>query len=108
MKVCVGGLLLVWTLLSLQQTAFFASDRALWTRAVRVNPRLARPALNLASTYRNADDAEPAIAWLTQAGELSYDSPRGEEVRAIVRTQLLWWTAFGHDACGRHDVQRFC
>lgn len=86
----------------------FHSDLALWEAAVAVTPSLPRPALNYATALRKAGRTDEALIWFIRAAETSDRSPRAAEIRAGVRSQLLWLTAFGADVCGRPLVQPHC
>lgn len=95
--------LLVCALLSARASQHWRSDRALWDRAVAVNPRLPRPLLNAAVQHRKDGDIEGAVGVLMRAGAAG-----DAEMRARVRQQVLWMQAFGHDVCSRPDVQSYC
>lgn len=86
----------------------FQSDLALWERAVVASPSLPRPALNVATAYRKAGRTREALIWLVRAGELADRSERVTEIRAAVRAQLLFLSAFGDDVCSRPAVQPYC
>lgn len=104
-RLLVLGLLAVFTA---REIPHWQSNRTLWTRAVQVNPRQARPALNLAATYREMAEADESIVWLTRAGERLDRSPRAEELRRAIRHHLLFWEAFGFQPCQRTAARRFC
>lgn len=86
----------------------WSSPMPLWRQAVTVSPLSARAALNYGVALDNAGEDERAIEWYVRAGNLSHSSPRGTEVRAVLRSRLLWMTAFGATVCGRPDVQPYC
>lgn len=109
MRVGVG--LIVLALLAggtARQMPHYRSDLALWGAAVSVTPMLPRPALNYATALRKANRAQEAVPWFVRAYEQAERSPRFQEIRAMVRAQLQFMSAFGDDVCLRPDVQPFC
>lgn len=109
MRVGIGlivlGLLAIGTA---RQIPRFQSDLRLWGAAVRVTPFLPRPALNYATALRRAGRVEDALPWFIRAHAFADRSVRAQEIRAGVRAQLLFLTAFGEDVCSRPDVQPYC
>jgi len=86
----------------------FRTDADLWGRAVTVHPHLPRPALNLATVYRKAGRNFEATLWLLRAADDADRGIRPDEVRAMVKAQLLFLSAFGDDVCSQPDVQPYC
>jgi hypothetical protein len=109
MRVGIGLIvlaLLAWG--TARQLPRFRTDLALWGAAVRVTPMLPRPALNYATALRKIDRHDEAVFWLIRAGQTADRSLRAQEIRAGVRGQLQWMSAFGDDVCSRPDVQPYC
>lgn len=106
----MGRLLVLslWMALSIAEVAHWQSNRTLWARAVLVNTRQARPALNYAATFRDQTEAEDAIHWLVVAGDRLPQSPRAEELRTAIQQHLWFWEAMGLQVCGRTAVRRYC
>jgi hypothetical protein len=86
----------------------YRTDRDVWEAAVEASPRLPRPALNLATAYRKEGRTRDAVLWLVRAGDLSAGAPREVELRYLIKSQLLFLSAFGDDVCGRPAVQPYC
>lgn len=86
----------------------FRTDADLWGRAVVVTPQLPRPALNLATLYRQQDRRFESVYWLLRAADVADRGSRPAETRALVRAQLHFLSAFGDDVCSRPDVQPYC
>jgi hypothetical protein len=101
----VIGLLAIGTA---RQIPHFASDAALWSRAVAVHPRLPRPALNYGTQLRKAGRVDEALVWFLRAAETADRSTRAQEIRAGVAAQLRFLSTFGDDVCARPDVQPLC
>lgn len=109
MRWAVGLVVLgVWAVRTAQLIPTFQTDRTLWEAAVEASPRLPRPALNLATAYRTEGRERDAVLWLVRAAELSDGAPREAELRYLVKSQLLFLSAFGNDACARPTVQPYC
>lgn len=86
----------------------FRTDLDLWGAAVRVTPNLPRSSLNYATALRKAGRDDEAVIWLIRAAETADRSTRAQEIRAGVRAQLRFLSAFGDDVCSRPDVQPYC
>lgn len=86
----------------------FQTEARLWGRAVEITPSLPRPLLNLGTVYRKSGRPFEATVWLIRAADHADRSVRAQEIRASVRAQLLFLSAFGDDVCSRHDVQPYC
>lgn len=94
--------------LSARQHTHFASDLALWKRAQAVEPKLARPAINLAVQYRKAGFPEIAATWLIRATALIERDPRAEEYRAILAGEVNLLETFGTPVCDQPLLRPYC
>jgi len=102
------GLLGLLACLTVRQQAVWASNVTLWAHAVSITPTLARPALNLATAYRQSGQSFLAVIWFERAGQLADTDPRRAEYRRSIAAQLQWMDAFGDPVCGVSSVRQYC
>ena len=88
MRVLVGALLLSLCAFATQnRLTEWRSDEALFTAAVRVAPRLPRPALNLGAAFSQQGRWDDAIAWTERAQTLSERHPTGLAQQPLIQRQ---------------------